>query len=140
MIGRRFLTLGRFVAIVLLGPLIGGIVFFLIGLAIEPDILLADPNIVEFAFVILMFGWLFGLFPAVLAAVAWGFTPQPQTLWLRAGLAVGVGAVSGMLGFLVLSVMLGMDREFEPLLSFAVCGGLALLVTGTRWRHRAGGA
>ncbi|WEJ32570.1 hypothetical protein [Devosia sp. SD17-2] len=130
----------RLAAIVFLGPLVGTILG--VGglfLADPPDeVFLADP---EFSLVILSFGYLFGLVPAMLAAFAYWAVYPAVSHWSPAKLiplCLGLGAISGVLGIIIVV------STFENRLTVAMpitalgawAGAIALTATALPFRKR----
>lgn len=95
---RRF---PRSFVIVVFGPLVGALTVFawmMVAAVFDPPP--GDDVIVMLgmlALVVIAFGWMAGLLPAILAAIAWKFVEPRVHGWRRVASALVIGAVTSML-------------------------------------------
>lgn len=128
----------RWAVIVLFGPFVGAFTFFLAVLLLDPPPATFDDMLAVFGLVML-FGWVAGLLPALLAAIAWHFVPR-QRMGFAARLAasLAIGAVTGVVGALPV-INLVMDASSPPpegLALICLSGAVALAVTALPGKRR----
>lgn len=116
--------------VILAGPLAGALVYLAATLLFNLPEVSAD-DIVALGGLVLFFGWLLGLAPAIAAAilVQWlGLSRQPRRRLAEAA-AIGCGAALVTTPVMV-SVLFGVSLPpLYVLPLFALCGGVALCVT-----------
>jgi hypothetical protein len=93
--------LPRSFIIIVFGPLVGAMAVFLYAILagiIEGTPLPTDPGLFLFyaLFLVLAFGWLAGLLPAILSALAWKFVAPRVAGWRRVAAALATGAIASM--------------------------------------------
>ena len=121
---------GRLLAITLLGPLVGALVYSgAVLLSALPELTL--PDAIEMGGLMLGIGWMFGLVPAAVSALLarlLGLAPDSPKRWLE---AVAIGALSSVLALpLVLPVLFGIAiPPVEVVLLFGLCGAVAFCAT-----------
>lgn len=127
----------RWMAIVLLGPLVGSAALFVLAAVLEPP-----PGGLEdmgFLFaMVLFFGWMVGLLPAIMAAALWCMLPPDLSFGLRALASLVIGSVCGLVGSVPGLALFGGGLSGAPFWSFvllAFAGAVGLAATalpGTR--------
>jgi len=129
---------GRIAAIALLGPLVGTVMVFFLPVLLDPPSV--DPaSALEFLWMLVGFGYLFGLVPAALSATVYFWAaPAFSTSWRRVLGCALIGAACGGLGVLLPIWVFAGDLVIEPpfMLLAAAAGAAALPVTALSFRGR----
>lgn len=121
----------RILSIFLIGPLIGSLVYIVIGFLITPG----QKSVTDFISIaptgIFLF-WFLGLFPALIAAIFWAFLPVPCGIWPRVGLAVFVGLSAVIVCIVAIVAVLNLQVPADRFVDFVpmgVSGAVAMLAT-----------
>lgn len=128
--GRLRPSTGRLVLMVLVGPLVGTLVYVVVALlATLPHVSVED--VIEMGGLMLAMGWLFGLVPAALSALVFrllGLAPVRSRRFIE---AVAIGALSAVVALpVILPVLFGFAMPpVEIILLFALCGAVAFCAT-----------
>lgn len=125
----------RLLAIILLGPIIGGLSMLALNVVVEglPELEYLGPVI----FMFMVFGFLFGVLPAILAALVYlRLEPRLKSAATRCCAAIGIGFVTSMLGVYLILLSVGGETLFSApeILRVGLSGALALLFTTSPWR------
>lgn len=125
------LRLPRWLVIVLIGPFVGTLAVFLVGLVLGGSP--GGPEDTLFVFLmIVFFGWMIGLLPAIMAAILWRMVPHDAPFPFRVAATLGIGAVCGLVGSvpgLVLLIGEVRDIPVQSFLLMAFAGAVGLAAT-----------
>lgn len=136
----------RSFVIIVFGPLIGALVV-LAGVLVFSLIAGNPPPADDLGYVIgvgslliISFGWVAGILPAILSAILWHFIAPRVTGWLRVLAALGIGAVSSVAaGWPIFTVYFQATHITPPALAMlATVGAIAMAATalpGERSSH-----